>query len=263
MDLGFRGDVVDFYHRYRRGYPAEVVDTVVDAFGLDGNDVVIDLGCGTGQLTVPLARRVRAAIGMDSEPDMLTRAREAARESDTTNVGWLLGADDELDAVAALLGDGQPGAVTIACAVHWMDHDRLFRALRPLVRPGGGVAVIANGTPLWLQESPWSRALRQHMEGWLGTRLTATCGTDDDSRARYAESLAAAGFAVRTSSVDYSMELGIEQIVGGIFSALSVDQLPSPEERPGFADAVRDALEPHGPFTEHVHVSILLGTRER
>ncbi len=53
MDLGFRGEVADFYHRYRRGYPSAVVDALVRAFDLTAADVVIDLGCGTGHGSVP------------------------------------------------------------------------------------------------------------------------------------------------------------------------------------------------------------------
>jgi hypothetical protein len=42
MDLGFRGEVADFYHRYRRGYPPAVIDDVVNAFRLTRNDVVVE-----------------------------------------------------------------------------------------------------------------------------------------------------------------------------------------------------------------------------
>ncbi len=74
MDLGFRGEVVDFYHRYRRSYPRAVIDAIVRAFKLATDDIAVDLGCGTGQLTFPIARRVRAVIGVDPQPDMLVRA---------------------------------------------------------------------------------------------------------------------------------------------------------------------------------------------
>jgi SAM-dependent methyltransferase len=70
MDPGFRSEVADFYHKYRRGYPPAVIAAVADAFKLTGEDVVVDLGCGTGQLTLPIAGRVRAVAGVDPEPDM-------------------------------------------------------------------------------------------------------------------------------------------------------------------------------------------------
>ncbi|PXY37861.1 methyltransferase [Prauserella flavalba] len=259
MDLGFRGEVVDFYHRFRRGYPPTVIDSLVGAFGLTTDDVVVDLGCGTGQLTLPIAERVRSVVAVDPEPDMLLRARRAARERGVANVTWMIGADTDIPTLGALIGDRRLGVVTIGQALHWMDHEELFRAVVPLVRPGGGVAVVTNGTPLWLQNTAWSRALRGHLEDWLGSELTSTCGTDEASRRRYSDGLAAAGYDVAVTSVDYLDELSAEQIVGGVYSALPVDRLPSPEQRPRFAERLCHVLQPHRPFTEQVQVTMLIG----
>jgi ubiquinone/menaquinone biosynthesis C-methylase UbiE len=52
-----------------------VLDAITGAFGLGPGDIVVDLGCSTGQLAVPMASRVRAVLGVDPEPDMLARAR--------------------------------------------------------------------------------------------------------------------------------------------------------------------------------------------
>ncbi len=259
MNLGFRGEVVDFYHRYRRGYPPAVIDTLVQAFELTKDDIVVDLGCGTGQLALPIAGRVRAVVGVDPEPDMLLRARRAASEQGVTNVSWMAGADTDMPTLGALLGNRTVGAVTIGQALHWMNHVKLFRALVPLARHGGGVAVVTNGAPLWLQDTAWSQALRGCLEQWLGSKLTHTCGTDDASQRRYRDSLTAAGFDVSEGSVDYTDELDLDQIVGGVCSALSVDQLPVPDQRPHFTEQVRRALEQHVPFTEHIRVAMLIG----
>jgi trans-aconitate methyltransferase len=259
MDLGFRGEIADLYHSYRRGYPPAVIDAVVDAFGLTSNDVVVDLGCGTGQLTLPIAGRVRAVVGVDPEPDMLNRARRAAAEQGIANVSWMIGADTDIPALCALLGARPAGAVTIGQALHWMDHDELFPAALPLLRPGGGVAVIANGTPLWQQDSAWSRTLRRFMEQWTGTPASAPCGTDAASRQRYRDSLIAAGYDVREASVEYAGDLDLDQLVGGIYSALGAGRLPAPDQRPAFAEQVRRAVAPHQPLTEHVRVAMLLG----
>lgn len=260
MDLGFRGEVTDFYRRYRRGYPPAVIDRLVNAFALTRHDVVLDIGCGTGQLTLPLAERVRAAVGMDPEPDMLARARDAARDRRVGNAGWLLGADTDLAAPHALFGDHRLGAVTVAQALHWMDHDALFDALVPMLREGGGVAVVTNGKPLWLQDTAWSRALRDTLSGWLGAPVERSCGTDTASLRRYAASLARAGFEVRTERVDYADELNLEEIIGGVYSALPVDALPAPGRRAEFAERIGHALGPHRPFVEDVPVRMVLGT---
>jgi SAM-dependent methyltransferase len=259
MDLGFGGEVADLYHRYRHGYPPAVIDVLVSAFELSAQDLVVDLGCGTGQLALPTAGRVRAVIGVDPEPDMLRRARQAARDAGISNVSWMLGADTDLPALADLCGEKPVAAVTIGQALHWMKHEELFRSVVPLVRPGGGVAVVTNGTPLWLQDSTWSRGLREFLERWFGTRPTNPCGTDEQSQRRYGEALARAGFEVSSAAVDYVAELSLDQIVGGVYSALPVYRLPAPDQRPAFAEQVRAAVGAHDRFSEPVRVALLIG----
>lgn len=259
MDLGFGGEVADLYHKYRRGYPSAVIDMLADMFGLTSNDIVIDLGCGTGQLTVPIAARVRAVAGVDPEPDMLARARLAAAEQGVTNVTWLLGADTDLSALVALLGGQRAGAVTIGQALHWMRYHELFPALVPLVRPGGGVAVITNGTPMWLQDSAWSQALRGFLQRWLDTTLTSACGTDEASQQRYSDTMTAAGFDVTEASFEYADDLDLDHLVGSLYSAVPVQRLPPPDQRAAFAEQVRRAVAPHERFTEPVVVRMLLG----
>jgi SAM-dependent methyltransferase len=258
-DLGFRGEIPDLYHRYRHGYPAAVLDAVTGIFDLTADDLVVDVGCGTGQLTLPMAARVRAVIGMDPERDMLQRARQAAQDNGVANAVWMLGADADIPAVRALLAGAAVGAVTVGQALHWMDHRALFTHALPMLRPGGGIAVVTNGTPLWLHNTDWSHAVRRFLEEWLDTEVKSACGTDEQSQQRYQQALAAAGYELLSEGVDYHVELTIDELVGGIYSALGADRLPAPEERPAFAEQIRQAIAPSDHVTEHVHVAILAG----
>jgi SAM-dependent methyltransferase len=259
MTVGFSGEVAEYYAKYRRGYPPPVIEALRAAFALEADDVVLDLGCGTGQLALPLASRVRSVIGMDPEPDMLRFAGETAARQGVRNVTWVLGADSDVPAVGALVGKKSLAMTVIGQALHWMRHEELFRALAPLLRAGGGVAVVANGTPLWLQGSAWSRALRACLEDHFDTRLEATCGTGAHDRRRYAAALQAAGFTdVRERVIDYSDELDFDEVIGGVYSAIPADELPRPDERPAFAERIRQSL-PSGPYLESVQVSVLVG----
>jgi hypothetical protein len=89
--------------------------------------------------------------------------------------------------------------------------------------------------------------------------LTFACGTDEQSQDRYRQALATAGFEVSSTGVDYVAELNLEQLVGGVYSALPVDKLPDPGQRPGFAERARAAIGPHDQFSEPVHVAIIIG----
>ena len=45
------------YHEVRPGYPEELFDDVVALSGIPSGGRILEIGCGTGQATVPLARR--------------------------------------------------------------------------------------------------------------------------------------------------------------------------------------------------------------
>jgi len=255
MPTEFSGETAGYYATYRRGYPTQILDALQTVFQLDGTDVVLDLGCGTGQLAIPLAERVRSVVGMDPEPDMLRLAGVSAERQGVRNATWVLGSDTDVPALGAVLGQRSLGMTAIGNALHWMDHEQLFRVLRSLSRTGGGVAVLSNGTPLWLQNSDWSRALRSVLEQEFGGRAQATCGTDAEDRQRYARALGDAGFEdVREIEVVYQGDLTFDQIIGGLYSAI-----PRPADREGFTERVRRALPDAERYPESVRVVALTG----
>ena len=63
---------------------------------------------------------------------------------------------------------------------------------------------------------------------------------------------------MRDASIDYTDDLDLEHLVGGLYSALPASQLPPPDQRPLFAEQVRRAVQAYAPFTEHIHVATLL-----
>lgn len=96
----FRGEVVaKFDEHVARSVPFyveghELICRVSDWFVKDGSRAY-DLGCSTGALTTRLARRAAGRegatfVGVDSEPEMIDRARERARAEGLGNVSFLV-----------------------------------------------------------------------------------------------------------------------------------------------------------------------------
>ena len=101
---------------------------------LDGMEPrrVIDLGCGTAQLTADLAARFPASVvaGVDLSPDMLRAARRrlggAAPALINANVYALPFADESID------------LITNTASYHWyVDYRRALAEIRRVMRPGG------------------------------------------------------------------------------------------------------------------------------
>jgi trans-aconitate 2-methyltransferase len=95
----------------------------------------VDLGCGTGALTVELARRMPGVAwsGIDLSAEMLAQARAQAN---SVGVAWYQGD----------IGTWQPEAayelIYSNATLHWLpDHQALFGRLMDALVPGGVLAV--------------------------------------------------------------------------------------------------------------------------
>lgn len=94
---------------------------------------IVDLGCGTGELTALLASRWPDAevVGLDASAEMIERARESH-----SGIEWQ---------VEDVRGWEPPGGVDLIysnAALHWLDdHDALFPRLRSFLTAHGVLAV--------------------------------------------------------------------------------------------------------------------------
>jgi trans-aconitate 2-methyltransferase len=109
---------------------------------LDGDECVLDVGCGTGRLTEQLLARLPRGrvIGIDQSSNMVTVAREYLKPHGHRL--QLLVAD-----AAALPIREEADAVISTATFHWvLDHPRLFRSLHDALRPGGRLVAQCGGT---------------------------------------------------------------------------------------------------------------------
>jgi len=72
--------VYDFTFLKLPGYQ-QAAQELVAQLAVGGSDSVLDVGCGTGLLTLPLAKRAQRTVGLDLSPAMLKKlTRKAARQ---------------------------------------------------------------------------------------------------------------------------------------------------------------------------------------
>lgn len=63
---------------------------------LDENDTVLDVGCGEGSITVPLSRKVKKVIGIDSSEKMLEYLEKRANDENVSNIETILKPIEEI-----------------------------------------------------------------------------------------------------------------------------------------------------------------------
>ncbi|HXB54192.1 MAG TPA: methyltransferase domain-containing protein [Vicinamibacteria bacterium] len=99
---------------------------------------VVDLGCGTGELTRRLHRHLgaRETLGIDSSAAMLAESRAHAAD------GLRFEKNEILQFAAARTGEAPWDLIFSNAALHWVpEHDHLLRSLASLLAPGGQLAI--------------------------------------------------------------------------------------------------------------------------
>jgi len=71
----------------------------INAFDTGKNDTVLDIGCGPGRISVPMAQRAKSVTSLDQSERMLKHCRQNAQEAGVTNLKTL-----QLDWKDAVLG---------------------------------------------------------------------------------------------------------------------------------------------------------------
>lgn len=153
------------------------------AAGVAGGMRVLDVGSGAGDVAILAARMVGPGgevVGVERDPDAVTSARARVREADITNVSFVQGDAQTLDAV-----EGPFDAVVGRLILLFLrDPVAVLRRSVELVRPGGLVWFQEPDlayewaqpmTPLWVQVRQWvlETCVRAHISARMGLALPA------------------------------------------------------------------------------------------
>ncbi|MEO8458172.1 MAG: class I SAM-dependent methyltransferase [Chloroflexota bacterium] len=202
-----------WYAQYRPPYPDELIDDIVAHFALDGTGALLDLGCGPGTVTLPLAPYFSRVVAADPDASMVEALREAAA-GDGRIEAMVMHAED----VSPALGSFR--LVTCGSSFHWMQYEVALARMREVLAPGGGVALLGGLHAWWEGDLDWQRAVTRVIKRYLGAeRRTGKTSVAKATFDRFEVILPRHGWKVELErGYDQRIEWTADSIVGYLWS---------------------------------------------
>jgi len=129
------------YDRFRPGYPEQLIDDMLRLASVTAASRLLEVGCGTGKLTVQIASRGNSIECVDPGANLLAVARKNCCA--WPKVTFLHGKFEEV-----ALPPNHYDLIYSAQAFHWVDQNLRWSLSKRYLVPSGALAIIHNYSPL-------------------------------------------------------------------------------------------------------------------
>lgn len=184
-DPRFRSDLyrgtAQYYERYRLGYPSALIRDLTARISPVGTGNLLDLACGTGQISFALRRLFREIWAVDQEQDMVAVCEEKVATAGGGGIRCIHSSAEGLSAP-----DGFFELIAVGNAFHRLDRERVARQCLRWLEPRRHLALLWGGTP-WRGPEPWQAAMASLLENWmtvLGVHDRIPAGHEEARRRR-------------------------------------------------------------------------------
>jgi len=143
----------------RPPYPAETFRVLARLLG-DPHAGVLDLGCGSGELTIPLAEHAGWVDAIDPAAAML-RAGRVRAGGDSPKIRWVQASAETFETSTRY------GLAVAGSSFHWMEWDAVMARLRDRLLPGACLALVEGPHFAAL---PWDAALKALIDEYSTNR---------------------------------------------------------------------------------------------
>jgi len=141
--------VADLYHEFRPRYPEDLIDEAIQKAGLLNSNGkmarVLEIGCGPGTMTLPLAQRGFQVVAVEPGSGMIAKAREVCQAY--SNVEFHQQSFKEY----IQKEDAPFDAIIAATSLHWAladeDQPALIQKMADLLKDGGHLLLFWNFPP--------------------------------------------------------------------------------------------------------------------
>ncbi|MDR2063168.1 MAG: class I SAM-dependent methyltransferase [Candidatus Nomurabacteria bacterium] len=257
-----------YYAVSRPVYPEAIIERMVEVFQLSKRDTVLDLGCGTGEIALRLAKYVKKVLAWDPDVEMLKLAEQKARKHHVKNVIFEQKSSDDLPSLSEKVK-----VVAMGRSFHWMDGEKTLAEIKKRLAGEGGVAIVYERHGLHVYSSAFvepnattarrNQTVSRVAKKYLGEERKAGKNKFRKVEKSFQEMLNKTGFLeIIEEEITEQYRRSIENTIGFVFST----SWGSPQLFGGKVEAFKKELSeelskinPDGTFDEKIIFGLLAG----
>lgn len=261
---GFFSGKAKYYATYRKGYPQEVFDTIISRFHLTPESWILDLGCGPGNIAIPLANHGLRVHAVDPEPEMIAEGKQIESNfAPEFPICWIIGSDASLPTI------GLPALYlcTMGTSFHWMNRAALLQNLDSIIQPNGGIACINRNDSYCSDiKDGWGAAVQDVLQEMMGTSWNISDNIRFKNKDTHETIFLQSPFPVLEILVfPEQYTLTIDDIIGQLMSHSYIDPILLHERNAEFRWKITKRLlelEPSGQFLKNTAVQLIIAKRK-
>ncbi len=155
MDNSFE-NIVKSYYKFTPVLPEKYIRLILETFEISANDKIIDLGCGSGDLTLALNKHASSVEGIDISKTMITKAREKDKNKQVT---WIQDSVENFD-----LGEEKYNLIISFESFHLFPRQKeLIQRCAKALKPGGFLSI---GWRMYEWDIPLKKAIKETFDAY-------------------------------------------------------------------------------------------------
>jgi len=224
------------------------------------SDRILDLGCGTGQIAIPISAFVKEVVAIDPEPEMIAEGRNQAEIHRIRNIVWIEGSSADLPIMSKITSSFK--LVTMGASFHWMDREKTLNEVYKIITDDGGIAIVWN-TSIWTKvPNDWQSAVKTVITKYLGQERRAGSGFYQANIKRHEDIVKESRFRrMEMWQHHWIVSASLDEVIGNLYSTSGANPHVLGDKKGAFEKELRETLlkmNPSGMFSSEGNLEAIL-----
>lgn len=225
-----------YYAQYRIPYPEDFLAEIRNRTHISGKGRLLDLGCGTGEIAIPMAPFFREVLAVDINSEMLAEAKSKSDRLDIGDIQWISRNAEQFTAERNSFE-----LITIGAAFHWMNRNTIAQNARNWLLPGQPITIWGYNS-IWTGTADWNSIVRRIIQKWLGKKRRAGSGEFDTALDPHEIILTKLNYKIDEVKFDFDFTWTIDHLIGYLYSTSFASHKLLGAKQHAFEADMRDAL---------------------